>query len=65
METPLPKYTKKENKWAKIEGATQTKEVWWKLLDGHIFVPAALVGEYHQCVHLGKTALEALLKKRY
>ena len=34
--------------------------------DGYVFVPSAtgghLVKEYHQLAHLGKTALEALLK---
>ena len=37
--------------------------------DGCVFVPSAtgghLVKEYHQLAHLGKTALEALLKKHY
>lgn len=67
--SPPPRYTKKENKWVEVKGATQTKKGWWKLPDGRIFVPATmgghLVGKYHQLTHLGKTAVEALLKKQY
>jgi len=51
------------------EGATLTEKGWWMMPDGRIFVPTAtgghLVKEYHQLTHLGKTTLEALLKKHY
>ena len=46
---------------------TLSKEGWWVMPNGHIFVLLSmgkhLVKEYHQLTHLGKTALEALLKK--
>jgi len=68
-EVPPPSYTKKEKEWAMAEGATLTEKGWWMMPDGRIFVPTAtgghLVKEHHRLTHLGKTALEALLKKHY
>ena len=68
-EASLPWYTNEERSWTSTEGGTLSKEGWWVMPNGHIFVPLSmgkhLVKEYHQLTHLGKTALEALLKKNY
>lgn len=53
------------------EGATLTKKGWSVMPDGRVFMPIPtatgghLVKEYPQLSHLGKTTLEALLKKHY
>ena len=68
-EASLPQYTSEERSWALTEGGTLSKEGWWVMSNGYIFVLSSmgkhLVKEYHQLLHLGKTALEALLKKNY
>lgn len=66
IKTLLPSYAGEETEGAMAEQATLTEKGWWVMPDGHIFIPSAtgehLVKEYHQLTHLGKTALEALLK---
>ena len=68
-EASPPLYTNEERSWASTEGGTISKEGWWVMPNGNIFLPSSmgkhLVKEYHQLLHLGKTALEALLKKNY
>ena len=68
-EVSPPLYTNEERSWASTEGGTLSKEGWWVMPNGHIFVPSSmgkhLVKEYHQLTHLGKTELEALRKKNY
>ena len=50
-EASLPLYTNEERSWASTEGDTLSKEGWWVMPNGHIFVPSSmgkhLVKEYH------------------
>ena len=68
-EASLPLYTDEERSWTLTEGVTLSKEGWWVMSNGYIFVLSSmgkhLVKEHYQLTHLGKTALEALLKKNY
>ncbi|KAK1346716.1 hypothetical protein QTO34_000576 [Cnephaeus nilssonii] len=64
-----PKYTPQEEKWAQKEGGKRTMEGWWILPNHRVYVPEQLahkvVLQQHELIHLGKTALEALLGRYY
>ena len=50
-----PLYTNKGRSWASTEGGTLSKEGWWVMPNGHIFVPSSMgkhpVKEYHSPTH--------------
>lgn len=60
-------YTSEAQKWAIQTGCTQTTTGIWEPPDGQLYVPQTqvsnLVRQRHTLTHLGKTSLEALLKK--
>ena len=64
-----PRYTIQETKWAQQKKGGQTKEGWWVLPDGRVYIPEQLahqvVLQKHELTHLGKTALETLLSCYY